>query len=365
MSTARDAVVLAGGRGSRLRPLTDDVPKPLLPLAGTPFLHGLLARLAEAGVSRVHLMVGSDPAPFAGLRPLADAMDLHLVVHPEPAPLDTAGGMRRLVDGLTGPVLVCNGDILTDLDLGHLVARHTASGARATLALTRVSDPSSFGICLLDGERVVGFVEKPDPGTLVGHDTVNAGTYVLEPAALEGFGDGPLSFERDVFPELVASGAQVTGVVDPAAWADLGTPTRLLAGQRLVLDGRLAWPPVTAVADRGSGVRLESGVSIDPSARLVGPLLLRRGTAVGPGAVVGPFVATAPEVVIGPHAVVSDTALGAGTQLGAHARVSSTISAEQVSIGPRARLDGPVTLARGVTVAADEQLDPGSRRPAL
>ena len=240
MTEVDTALVLAGGRGTRLLPLTARTPKPMLPFCGASLVAGMVRRLVPHGVRHVVLAVGPDAAPFAALAAEVAADGLTVEVVTEPEPLDTAGGARLALRGIDRPVLVLNGDVLTDLDVGALLAHHGAQRADATLALTRVADTSAFGVCLLDGPRITGFVEKPAPGTLPGHDTVNAGTYVLGPGVLDDFPDGPLSFERTVFPGLLAAGRRLAGFVAAGVWSDLGTPERLLDGQRTVLAGGLA-----------------------------------------------------------------------------------------------------------------------------
>lgn len=343
MAEVRDALIVAGGAGTRLRPLTTTIPKPLLPLCARPFLAGVLHRLAEVGVDHVRLVVGSDPSPFEVLQPVARRLGVTLTAVPEPRPLDTAGGVREVLDDLRGTTLVLNGDILTDVDLSPVLAAHVAARAEATLVLTRVEDTSTFGVCVREGSRIVDFVEKPAPGTLPGQDAVNAGTYVLEPDALRRFPRGPLSFERDVFPGLVADGAHVEGVVSDAVWADLGTPERFLEGHRLALDGRLRWPTLDEVgAADADGVRRGTEVAMAADARLVGPCLVDDRVRIGPGAVVGPYAV-----------------LGAGTHVGAGARVRDTVAREDVRIGGHAQLDG-VLLGVGATIGTDVHLTPGT-----
>ena len=325
MSAVREAMIVAGGAGTRLAPLTDTTPKPLLPLVGVPFLTGMIRRLASVGIERVLLVVGPDPAPFAILDEDASAVGVTVEVVPEPSPLDTAGGVRGAIDRVTGTFLVLNGDVLTGLDLEALVAQHRDQGALATLALTRVDDPSTFGVCVLEGERIVDFVEKPPPGSLPGHDTVNGGTYVLEPEALVRFPEGALSFEREVFPGLVADGAVVGGMVSDAVWADLGTPERYLHGHRLVLDGEVAWPSV------GPGDRRHLGVDVE----VAGSATVREPVWVGPGTRI------ADEAIVGPYAV-----LGAGCQVHERAEVSGAVLHDEVLVERRCRVLGAVIGAR-------------------
>ncbi|MEX2486650.1 MAG: NDP-sugar synthase, partial [Nitriliruptoraceae bacterium] len=246
MTPVRDAMIVAGGAGTRLHPLTATTPKPLLPFCNAPFLQGVIERLATQGIERVVLVVGADITPFRSLTDRAATQGVTVTCVAEPEPLDTAGGVREALDLVGDTFLVLNGDVLTDLDVRTAVDAHVRSRADATIVLTRVEDTSTFGVCVRDGTRIVDFVEKPAPGTLPGQDTVNAGTYVLERRALETFPRGSLSFERTVFPTLVSGGAHVEGFVSSAVWTDLGTPERLRDGHRRVLDGELDWPTLAA-----------------------------------------------------------------------------------------------------------------------
>lgn len=319
------AVVLAGGQGTRLRPLTDARPKPLVSFMGEPFAVGLLRRLAGAGCTRVWFLVGADAAAFTAVAAAGRDLGIDVAVHAEDRPLDTAGAARRLLRAVDEPVLVCNGDVLTDLDYADLARRHAIAGATATLALARVAEPSSFGLVVCDPDgRVRRFVEKPPMGT-VDADTVNAGTYVLAPDVFGSFaGDGPLSFERTVFPGLLAAGRVVLGVVSNAYWQDLGTPARYLDGHRAVLEGRCAWPGSRSLERSGDLVAVDATATVDPSAQL------------------------------GPVVVV-----GAGCRIDAGATVAESVLHDGVRVGPAARVHGAI-LAPGVRVGAEATVAPGA-----
>lgn len=329
------ALIVAGGRGTRLLPLTERVPKPMLPFCGAPFLAGLARRLAAVGIRRIGLVVGADTVPFDALIARLAPYGLEVALVPEPTPLDTAGGVRAAMLGSAESVLVLNGDVLSDLDVTALVATHQRSGAAVTIALTRVEDTSTFGVCVLERDLITAFVEKPARGTLPGHDTVNAGAYVLSAGVLDRFAAGPLSFEREVFPTLLAQGATIAGHVHDGVWTDLGTPERFLAGQRLVLDSAVAWPPFDDLIESpdhpgahcGDGVELGSGVRID------GPVILGDGVTVGPGAAIGPYVVASAGTRIGASADVSDALLSAGVVIGDRAVVRDSLLAEDVVIG--------------------------------
>ena len=192
-----DAMIVAGGRGTRLQPLTYTTPKPLVPFCGAPFLSGVIDRLGEAGIERVFLVVGADTEPLrdrSATTPARMASSWSMV--PEPEPLDTAGGVRSALDLVDGPFLVLNGDILTDVDLTGVIAAHEQAGADATIVLTRVDDTSSFGVCVREGGRTAtgpargssSSSRSPSPGSLPGQDAVNAGHLRAGPR-----GTGPLS----------------------------------------------------------------------------------------------------------------------------------------------------------------------------
>ncbi len=240
-----DALILAGGQGTRLRPLTHLTPKPLVPFMGEPYAHGLLRRLVEVGVTRATFLVGQSAEPFVPLAAAGPRLGLDVIVVAEEGPLGTAGAARRQAALLPPgePVLVCNGDVLSDVDLAQLLQAHKAAQATATLHLVPVEDTTAYGVVVCDPDgRVLRFVEKPPAGAETAN-TINAGTYVLQPEAFAAFpGDGPLSFERAVFPGLLAAGDALHGVATTHYWQDLGTPQRYLDGHRAVLDGRCRWP---------------------------------------------------------------------------------------------------------------------------
>lgn len=364
MTPVRDAMIVAGGRGTRLRPLTRTTPKPLLPVCGVPFLSGIIRNLADIGVEQVLLVVGSDTSPFDALRPDAARVGVTLESVPEPTPLDTAGGVRAALDRVAGTFLVLNGDILTDLDLPALIDHHRQRAAAATLALTRVEETSAFGVCVRDGDRIVDFVEKPSPGTLPGQDAVNAGTYVLEPDAMARFPQGRLSFERDVFPELVATGANVGGMVSDAVWADLGTPERFLHGHRLILDGTVRWPGATDLLHDAQDAREHPELEVAASAQIRGPVRALPGTRIGADATVGPYVVLGAGSWVGRGATVRDSVVFDDGRLGAGAVVESALLGTGVRLGARVRVGAGSVLGDGLRVADDEALPPATRRPS-
>jgi mannose-1-phosphate guanylyltransferase len=265
------AVLLVGGEGTRLRPLTEWLPKPMLPIANRPFLEHQIEHLHAHGIDRVILSCGYLPGP------IREHFGEQLEYAIEPEPLGTGGAIRFAADGIDETFVVCNGDVLTDLDVSGLVERHRRSGARGTLALHRVEDPSAYGLVRTDGDgRVTAFVEKPPPGE-ADVDTINAGTYVLEPDVLELIPGGrAVSVEREVFPLLVGDG--LYAMTGEGRWRDIGTPSSYLAanlewmphGGIVAEDATVADGAVVSESVVGPGARIGAGAHVHRSVVLPG-----------------------------------------------------------------------------------------------
>ena len=310
------AIVLAGGEGTRLRPLTWTTPKPLLPIVNRPFLEHQLAWLAGHGVTEVVLSLGYRSDAFAG----RSFSDLPLQVAAEPEPLGTAGAIRFAAEagGVTSRFLVCNGDVLTDLDVSALVRFHTERDAEATIALTRVEDPSAFGVVPTDDDgRVLRFVEKPPPGEAP-TDWINAGTYVIPTGRA-------VSIERETFPGLLARAGRLFALLSPAYWLDIGTPAKYLE----------------ANADR---------LARSGGASLVGP-----GATVAPGAAVDGSVLGAGAVVEA-GAKVLRSVLFEGARVGAGAEVTDSVLAAGAAVEAGAAVSGVSIVGPGAVVPPGERL---------
>ncbi len=327
------SLILAGGFGTRLRPLTDRVPKSLLPICNRPFLEHQLRLLAEHGVNDTTLLtgyLGEDFAPFAAQMRAMLGAELH--VSTEKKPLGTAGAVRSRLDDLDGTTIVLNGDVLTDLDISAAVAFHRQKGAAVTIVLTPVDDARPYGLVPLDAyNRVEAFLEKPKE--LVAGQ-INAGTYVLEPSVLEEVPpDEFWQFEQQLFPSLLAQDAPVFGFVSHAYWLDIGTPERYLQAHFDMLSGRArATVDGTLVTQRQE---LEDRTTIEP------PVLLSHAP-VGPGATLGPLVSIAPGSHIGARATLQRSVVHAGAEIGEGAALRDTI------VGRDARVDAGATLEGAV-----------------
>lgn len=326
------AVVLVGGQGTRLRPLTLTTPKPLLPIANLAFLERQLTWLGTHGVDEVVLSLGYLPDAFKEHFSDDRFGDIKLRFVVEHEPLGTAGGIRFAAEGTDDRVLVCNGDVLTDLDLSELLRFHQEREAAATIALTQVDDPSAFGVVPTrhDGE-VIAFVEKP-PRDQAPTNWINAGTYVLEPGVISSIPPRfKVSIERETFPRMLDAPGRLYAMRSDAYWLDIGTPQKYLQAQRDVARGRLGLPPVPGATDRGGDVWLEPGAEIDPTAEVVGPSVIGVGARVaaearveasvlGPGVNVGAGGNLLRSVVlagatVAPGAHVTDTVVGPDADL--------------------------------------------------
>jgi NDP-sugar pyrophosphorylase family protein len=349
------AVVLVGGEGTRLRPLTYTTPKPLLPIANRPFLEHQLDWLARHGVDEVVLSLGYLPDAFAAHFPDGVYRGLHLRYAVEPEPLGTAGAIRFAADGIAERFLVCNGDVLTDLDVSALVQFHVDRDAEATIALTRVDDPSAFGVVptAADG-RVHAFVEKP-PRDKAPTNWINAGTYVLEPSMLDRIPvNVPISIERVTFPTMLERGGRLYALHSDSYWLDIGTPQKYLEAHADVLAGRLGSPPAPGATERAPGVWVQNGADIDPTATLVAPVLLGAGAAVGPGAVVQASV-LGPSSCVGPASRVERSVLLAGARLGPEAAAVDAV------IGPAATVEERAAVGEVSVVGASAVVGAGVR----
>jgi mannose-1-phosphate guanylyltransferase len=330
------AVVLVGGFGTRLRPLTSVTPKQMLPVLHRPMIEHVLCHLARHGVDDVVLSMGYRADAFSNAYPdgTCSGVVLHYAVEPEP--LDTAGAIRFAAHhaGIDGRFLVMNADVLTDLDIGALIQFHEDHEAEATIALHKVEDPSVFGVVPTDqNDRVTAFVEKP-PRDEAPTDLINAGIYVMEPSVLDRIpGDRRVSIERETFPVMATDGT-LYAMNGDSYWIDTGTPATYLQAQ----------------IDLLSGVRGDGGKGIHADAHVDSAATVDR-SIVGSGA------------VIGAGAVLRRSLVMAGASVGAGTVVEDSIVATGAWIGEKARLVNTTVVGDGEVVADGEDLD-GIRRPA-
>jgi mannose-1-phosphate guanylyltransferase len=339
------AVVLVGGEGTRLRPLTETIPKPLLPIVNRPLLHRVLDHLAEHGVHEVIASSSYLEASFAEF--IAERHgDPRITWITERAPLGTGGAIVNALAHVDETFFVLNGDILTDLDLTALLDVHRANDAVATIALHRVEDARPFGLVAAEADgRVVEFREKP---TELVPGEINAGTYVLEKQSLRGWEPGhAVSIEREIFPTIIGSRLRVYGMRSDAYWMDLGTPEKYLQAQFDLLRGRVAnvHYPAPFVAETAT---------VDPEARLGRCVVLGERATVEAGAEVEGSVLLA-GAFVGTGARVTGSVVGPRTVVGPRARASDSVLAEAVTVEEGAELQGArISAGRRVGSTATE-----------
>ena len=352
------AVILVGGLGTRLRPLTERTRKDMLPLVDRPQLAYTFDHLRRFGVDRAIISCGYLPTQIQehfGER----YGDLRLEYRIEDEPLGTGGAIRFAAAGVDGPFLALNGDSLRETDLHALVAFHRERGGRATILLTPVEDPSRYGLVRLHGDgRVRSFLEKPRPEE-IDTNLINAGLYVLEPDVLDLIPPGrPVSIEREVFPQLVEEGA-VFGVALPGYWLDIGTPDAYLQAHRDVLERNF----VTDVGDElGSDFTLVAdGAQVSPEARLVPPVYVGPDARIAAGARIGSLAVIGRGAVVGEGASVESSVVCAGATVAAGATVTGSIVGERATVGAECEVRGLSVVGPGARVGDRNMLDHGMR----
>jgi mannose-1-phosphate guanylyltransferase len=350
------ALILAGGEGTRLRPLTSTVPKPVVPLVDRPFIAFMLDWLRGHGVDDVIMSCGFLASGVRNVLGDGSAYGVRLRYVEEPQPLGTGGALKFAESLLDERFLMLNGDVLTDLDVTAQIALHEQRGARATLALTPVEDPSAYGLVRTrpDGE-VTGFVEKPSPNEIDTHN-ISAGIYVLERSVLELLEPNePASIERDVFPRLVDEG--LFAYVGEGYWLDIGTPERYLEGTFDILEGTVA----TEVTKRmGDGyLCVEPGT--DNAGRVIPSALIERDCRIAPHARIGGRAVLEAGVSVGEHTTIERAVVLRGSTIGAHCTLRGCIVAAGVEIGDNTHIEGLAVLGEGVTIGADNVVTNGAR----
>ena len=342
-----EAILLVGGYGTRLRPLTLAAPKHLLPTAGVPFLTHQFAKAAEAGISRVVLATSYRAEMFAERFGDGSEFVLEIIYVHEEVPLGTGGAIRNAAKGLRGgpddPVVIFNGDVLSGHDIGAQLDMHGKADAAVTLHLVEVPDPARFGCVPTDSAgRVTAFLEKtPDPVT----NRINAGCYVFRRSVIDEIPPGRVvSVERETFPGFIAAGEVVMGFVDTAYWLDVGTPETFVRGSCDLVLGRLASPAVPGAC--GEALVLDGAV-VAPDARLSGGTVVGAGSVVGSGARVEASVLF-DDVTVAPGASVRRSAVGKGARIGEGAVLDEAVVGDGATVAAGNELRAGLRLWPGV-----------------
>jgi mannose-1-phosphate guanylyltransferase len=366
------AVILVGGEGTRLRPLTSRQPKPVITLVDRPFLVYMLEWLRGHGVDDVILSCGFEPTKVREALGDGSQLGIRLRYVVEPEPRGTAGALKfadEQVGGLDERFLMLNGDVLTDIDVTAQLAQHEATGAVGTLGLAPVDDPSAYGLVLCDeSHQVTGFLEKPAPSQLGGIDRyyISAGIYVLERSVLDLIASGKnVSIEREIWPALVGQGLHGARA-EGAYWMDIGTPERYLQGTFDILEGNVR----TGVAETLGSRFLAVADDVAAEGRIVPPAVVGAGCTIAAGAHVGSLVVLGPGVTVGPGARVERSVVLDGVTIGAGATLVDCIVAPGATIADGAVVRGGAVIGEGVRVgqgnvlAAGIKVFPGTDLPA-
>jgi mannose-1-phosphate guanylyltransferase len=350
------AVILVGGEGTRLRPLTSTVPKPVVPLVDRPFISFMLEWLQGHGIDDVIMSCGFLATSVRNVLGDGSGLGIKLRFVEEPDPRGTAGALKFAESLLDERFLMLNGDVLTDIDLSAQIAQHERTGARATLALVPVEDPTAYGLVHLEEDRSVrDFVEKPSSDR-IDTDLISAGAYVLQREVLDLVpADRNVSIEREVWPRLIGDG--LYGFPSESYWLDIGTPERYLQGTFDIIEGNV----VTAVRERlGSGyLAVDEGAEV--RGRVIPPAVIERGVSVAEGAHVGSLVVLGQDVSIGPGSTVERSVIMNGAEIGAGCTLRDCIVAAGCRVGDDTRITGGAVLGEGVTVGADNVIAHGAR----
>jgi mannose-1-phosphate guanylyltransferase len=344
------AVILAGGEGTRLRPLTLTTPKPVVPVVDRPLLRHQLDLLAGAGVGvgEVVFSVGYRPERVEAVFGDGSAFGVRIRYAVEDTPLGTGGAVRNALPLLDDRTIVLNGVILTDVDLRPIVARHVAERASATILLTPVPNPAAYGLVETEpGGRVLRFLEKPKPDEIT-TNTINAGIYVLETRVLDLMPAGVnYSIERGFFPALLARGDLVLGPVHPGYWIDIGTPEKYLQVHRDILSRRF---PVPLDGEPRAGGFVHSTATVSKDALLDGPFYVGPSCEVEAGARLGPDAVLVADVRVRAGAHIHDSVLWQGVEAAPDCEVQGCLIGPGVRIG-RASVVRSAVLGEGSAVS--------------
>jgi len=338
------AVILAGGLGTRLYPVTYEVPKAMVPIANRPLLERVLAWFARSGVREVVLAVCYRPEAIRDYFQEGARFGVSIQYVTETEPLGTGGAVKNCAAFLDDRFVVLNGDILTSLDLSAMLDFHAHKRAAATIAAVAVQDPTRYGVVDSDGEgRVTRFVEKPPAGTMQDR-YINAGIYVFEHALLQEMPPPPFSMERDFFPHLLAGQSLLCSFRTEAYWVDVGTAESYRQVHRDILDGKLH---VSLDGDeRQPGLRVGEGSSISDGGAFTPPVLLGRNCRAEAQASLGPYCVLGDGVVIEKGAQVSDSVIWDRCVIGAEAAIRDSIIGNDSSVKPQAAIIGQAIAER-------------------
>jgi mannose-1-phosphate guanylyltransferase len=344
------AILLAGGQGTRLRPLTINTPKPIVPIFNRPFLHyqiDLLKQVPE--IDEVILSLNYQPQRIEAIFGDGSAIGIRIRYVVEPQPLGTGGAVKYAADRLQDTVVVFNGDVLTQIDLAAVIALHRQRQARATIVLTPVDNPAAYGLVETDANgNIRRFLEKPRADEITTNH-INAGIYVLEPDTFDRMPDGvPCSIEREYFPSLVERRETFVAHVYPGYWIDIGTPEKYTQVHRDIMDGRYVTTPFAGLTPGASAVARSAHV--EEGAVLEGPCFIDDGVVVKAGARIGPYSVIGRDTRVDEDAAVDGAILWPECHVSREATVRNAILGRHCHLGRSVNVNGAAVLGDNTTL---------------
>jgi mannose-1-phosphate guanylyltransferase len=347
------AVILAGGQGTRLRPLTLARAKPVVPFLNRPFLAYQLSLLRHHGVTDVILSCSYRVDDVEATLGDGRGLGVHLRYVVEKEPLGTGGGVRNAADLTSGTVFVLNGDVLTDVDLTAMRRFHESRPSRTTIYLAPVADPRAYGLVETDDAgRIEQFREKPGADEVITTNLINAGVYLIDAALLQRMpSDRPVSIEREFFPALIAEGVPCFGWAPEAYWRDIGNPAAYLAAQVDLLHERVK-TPLTPPGHRRDGSWVAPGTRVPPEVRLIAPSLVGRDVTLGEASQIGPLAIIGDECSIGRGVRIENSVLWERVEVGAYTMIRDSIIASDARIQPNTTVGPNAVVESGAHLRA-------------
>ena len=344
------AILLAGGKGTRLRPLTINTPKPIVPILEQPFLLYQLALLKEfSEIDEVIISLNYQPDRIQEIINTGPKLGLKIRYVVEPAPLGTAGGIKFASEKIADTIIVLNGDVLTKVDFPAVVKLHRDKKAKATIVLTPVENPGAYGLVETDSENnVQRFIEKPSHEQ-ISTNNINAGIYILEPNTFNRIPAGiPWSIERSFFPSLLEKKETFVGFSSKGYWIDIGTPDMYMKVHRDIMEGRFQFEPFLGKNKKKKVIA--SDVKIDNDVNIQGPCYIAKGVKIEAGVQIGPYSVIGPKCHIAKGARIEASIIWKNTYIGREARVSNVTLGQNCNIG-----DG-IEIATGTVLGDNSRL---------
>ncbi len=338
------AILLAGGKGTRLRPLTVHTPKPIVPIFNRPFLHYQIDQLRQVPeIDEVILSLNYQPRRIEEILGEGEGLGVRIRYVVEPTPLGTGGAVRYAGDQLTESVIVFNGDVLTQADVNAVLKLHRERKAKATIVLTPVDNPRAYGLVETDGDgNIQRFLEKPGDNEIT-CNTINAGIYVLEPDTFDRIPkETAWSIERSYFPSLIERRETFVAYIDNGYWIDIGTPAKYLQVHRDIMDGRYAAPPFAGLAPGSSWIAPDA--KIENGAEIQGPCFVDEGVVVKAGARVQPYSVIGRQTHVEEGAIIDGSIIWPNGWIGAEAAVHASILGRNCHVGRGVSVNTPAVL---------------------